>query len=161
MTTSVPAPRTRIFAAGLVVPLSAPSIRDGALLVENGRIAAIGPLREIGRDNPGVEIRYFPRCTIIPGAVNTAWTAEAARNSAREAIASGTTFITDSSPYGECLPQLAESGLAGIAYVEFFPFQFNTPEEAVDCIEKKVFDLREGLPSRVAVEMSVHALYTV
>jgi cytosine/adenosine deaminase-related metal-dependent hydrolase len=193
VTTSVPAPRTRIFAAGLVVPLSAPSIRDGALLVENGRIAAIGPLREIGRDNPGVEIRYFPRYTIIPGAVNThahlgfrrgdepqggsfsgwvrelvsrlpekgVWTAEAARNSAREAIASGTTFITDSSPYGECLPQLAESGLAGIAYVEFFPFQFNTPEEAVDCIEKKVFDLREGLPSRVAVEMSVHALYTV
>jgi aminodeoxyfutalosine deaminase len=31
----------------------------------------------------------------------------------------------------------------------------------VDAIEKKVFDLREGLPPRVAVEMSVHAPYTV
>src|SRR4051794_38507549 len=55
VTASAPAPRTRIFAAGLVVPVSAPSIRDGALLVENGRIAAIGPLRDIGRDNTGIE----------------------------------------------------------------------------------------------------------
>jgi len=182
-----------IFAAGLVLPVSAPPIRDGALLVENGRIAAIGPLAEIGRDNPGVEVRFFPRYTMIPGAVNAhahlgfrrgdaprggsfsawvkelvsrlpekeAWTPEAARYSAREAVETGTTFLTDSSPYGECLPQLAESGLAGTVYAEFFSFQFDTPEEAVDSVEKKVLALREGLPPRVGVEMSVHAPYTV
>jgi aminodeoxyfutalosine deaminase len=193
LTASAPAPRTRIFAAGLVMPVSAPSIRDGALLVRDGHIATIGPLHEIAHDNPGVEVRYFPRYTLIPGAINThahlgfrrgdeprggsfsawvkelvsrlpekeAWTAEAARNSAREAIASGTTFISDSSPYGETLPQLAESGLAGIAYAEFFPFQFDTPEAAVTFTEKKVYALREGLYPRVAVEMSVHAPYTV
>ncbi len=175
------------------MPVSAPPIRDGALLVENGRIAAVGPLVKIGHANPGVEIRYFPRYAMIPGAVNAhahlgfrrgdapaggsfsrwitelisrlpereSWLAEAARSSAREAIEAGTTFLADSSPYGDCLPYLAESGLAGIVFAEFFPFQFGSPEEAVDSIEEKVLDLRRDLPPRVGVEMSVHAPYTV
>ena len=182
-----------IFAADLILPVSSPAIRDGALLVENGRIAAVGPLLEVRRGNPGVEVRRFARHAIVPGAVNVhahlgfrrgdapaggsfsgwvmelvsrlpekeAWTPEAARDSAREALESGTTFITDSSPFGECLPQLVGSGLAGIVFAEFFPFLFGSPEEAVDSIERKVFDLRGGLPPRVAVEMSVHAPYTV
>ncbi|MCA1729652.1 MAG: amidohydrolase family protein [Actinobacteria bacterium] len=193
MTASASATRSTIFAAGLVLPVSTPLIRDGAFLVENGRIAAVGPLSEIGHDNPGVEVRYFPHYTMIPGAVNAhahlgfrrgdepeggsfsrwmtelisrlpekaAWTPEAARNSAREAIEAGTTFMAESSLYGECLPQLAESGLAGRVYAEFLPFELGTPEEAVDFIEKKVRSLREGLPSRVGVEVSVHAPYTV
>src|SRR3712207_4066644 len=182
-----------IFAADLVLPISFHPIWDGALLVENGRIAAIGSLLDVERENSGVEVRRFPRCAILPGAVNVhahlgfrrgnapeggsfsrwvmelvsrlpekeAWTPEAARGSAREALESGTTFITDSSPFGECLPQLVESGLAGIVFAEFFPFLFDSPEEAVDAIEKKVFELREGQPPRIAVEMSVHAPYTV
>jgi aminodeoxyfutalosine deaminase len=191
---TAPAPRPAvIFAADLVLPVSSPPIREGALFVENGRLTAVGPLSEVERQNPGVEVRRFPRHAIIPGAVNVhahlgfrrgdapaggsfsrwvmelvsrlpekeSWTLEAARYSAREALESGTTFMTDSSPFGECLPQLAESGLAGIVFAEFFPFLFDTPEEAVDSIEKKVFDLREGLPPRIAVEMSVHAPYTV
>ena len=190
---TAPTPRPVIFAADLVLPVSSSPIRDGALLVENGRIAAVGHLPDVERDNPGVEVRRFPRCTILPGAVNAhahlgfrrgdapeggsfsrwvmelvsrlpekeAWTPEAARASAREALESGTTFITDSSPFGECLPQLVESGLAGIVFAEFFPFLFDTSEEAVNAIENKVFELREGLPPRVAVEMSVHAPYTV
>jgi cytosine/adenosine deaminase-related metal-dependent hydrolase len=186
-------PPPTIFAASLVLPVSAPPIRDGALLAESGRIAAIGPLSEVGRDNPGVEVHYFPRYTIIPGAVNAhahlgfrrgdapeggsfsrwvkelvsrlperdTWLAEAARSSAREAIETGTTFITDSSPYGDCLPALAESGLAGTVFAEFFPFGFDTPKEAVGSFEETLFSLREGLPSRVGVEVSVHAPYTV
>jgi aminodeoxyfutalosine deaminase len=182
-----------IFAADLVLPVSSHPIWDGALLVENGRIAAIGSLPDVERENSGVEVRRFPRCAILPGAVNVhahlgfrrgnapeggsfsrwvmelvsrlpekeAWTPEAARGSAREALQSGTTFITDSSPFGECLPQLVESGLAGIVFAEFFPFLFDTPEAAVNFTEKKVSDLREGLPPRIAVEMSVHAPYTV
>ncbi len=182
-----------IFAADLVLPVSSYPIRDGALLVENGRIAAVGLLSEVGRDNPGVEVRRFPRCAIIPGAVNVhahlgfrgdnapeggtfsrwiseliqrlperdTWLAEAARNSARKAIESGTTFLADSSPYGDCLPYLAESGLAGIVFAEFFPFQFGTPEEAVGFIEEAVLNLRRDLPPRVSVEVSVHAPYTI
>ena len=182
-----------IFAASLVLPVSAPPIREGVLLVRDGRIAAVGSLREIERENPNVEVRYFPRHTIIPGAVNThahlgfrrgdapaggsfsrwvtelvsrlpekeSWTPQAARNSAREALESGTTFLCDSSPYGECLPQLAGSGMAGIVFAEFFPFMFDSPGEAVNAIESTALALREGLPPRVSVETSVHAPYTV
>jgi aminodeoxyfutalosine deaminase len=182
-----------IFAAGLLVPVSAPAIRDGAILVRDGRIAAVGTLDDVGRENPDADVRFFPRDTIIPGAVNAhahlgfrrhdapeggtfsgwlaklidrlpekeAWTAEAARNSAREAIEAGTTFMAESSPYGECLPQLAESGLAGTVYAEFFPHELGTPEEAVEFIINKVRKLREGLPERVDAQVSVHSPYTV
>jgi cytosine/adenosine deaminase-related metal-dependent hydrolase len=56
---------------------------------------------------------------------------------------------------------LAESGLAGIVFAEFFPFGFGTAEEAVDSFEETLFALREGLSPRVSVEVSVHAPYTV
>ncbi len=182
-----------MFAAGLLVPVSAPAIRDGAILVRDGRIAAVGTLDAVGRENPDSDVRYFPQYTIVPGAVNAhahlgfrrhdapeggafsewlarlierlpekeAWTAEAARNSAREAIEAGTTFMAECSPYGECLPQLAESGLAGTVYAEFFPHELGTPEEAVAFILKKVRSLREGLPERVDAQVSVHSPYTV
>ena len=182
-----------IFAAGLLLPVSAPAIRDGAILVRDGRIAAIGALDEVGRESPDAELRYFPRYTIVPGAVNAhahlgfrrsdapeggtfsgwlaslierlpekeAWTAEAARNSAREALEAGTTFMAESSPYGECLPQLAESGLAGTVYAEFFPHELGSPDEAVEFIMNRVRELREGLPQRVDAQVSVHSPYTV
>jgi cytosine/adenosine deaminase-related metal-dependent hydrolase len=189
----MPEREAMIFAAGLLVPVSAPAIRDGAILVRDGRIAAVGTLDDVGRENPDADVRFFPRDTIIPGAVNAhahlgfrrhdapeggtfsgwlaklidrlpekeAWTAEAARNSAREAIEAGTTFMAESSPYGECLPQLAESGLAGTVYAEFFPHELGTPEEAVEFIINKVRKLREGLPERVDAQVSVHSPYTV
>src|ERR671916_3141277 len=182
-----------IFAAGLILPVSAPAIRDGAILVRDGRIAAVGTLGGVGRENPDADVRFFPHYTIIPGAINAhahlgfrrkdapdggtfsgwlarlierlpekeAWTAQAARNSAKEAIEAGTTFMAESSPYGECLPQLASSGLAGMVYAEFFPHELGTPEEAVEFIVNKVRKLREGLPERVDTQVSVHSPYTV
>ncbi|HZF59430.1 MAG TPA: amidohydrolase family protein, partial [Rubrobacter sp.] len=92
-----------------------------------------------------------------------AWTAEAARDSAREAVEAGTTFMAESSPYGECLPQLAESGMAGTVYAEFFPGDFDgaAPEEIVDSIIGKVRELQRGLPERVNARVSVHSPYTV
>src|SRR5919112_6128539 len=59
-----------IFAAGILMPISSPPLRDGAVLVREGRIEAVGDLTDIGRENPGAEIRFFPNNTIIPGAVN-------------------------------------------------------------------------------------------
>jgi cytosine/adenosine deaminase-related metal-dependent hydrolase len=185
--------RAAIFAAGLLLPVCAPAIREGAVLVRDGRIAAVGTLSDLGQQNADAELRYFPRYTIVPGAVNAhthlgfrranapegdsfskwlsglierlpekaKWTAEAARASAREAIESGTTFMAESSPYGECLPQLVESGLAGIVYAEFFAHEIGTPEEAVEFIIEKVKGLRESLPERVDAQVSVHSPYTV
>jgi cytosine/adenosine deaminase-related metal-dependent hydrolase len=182
-----------VFAAGLVLPVAGRAIRDGAVLVRDGRIASVGTLADVGRENPGAEARFFPHCTIVPGAVNAhahlgfrrkdapeggtfsgwlgrlierlpekeAWTAEAARDSAREAVEAGTTFMAESSPYGECLRQLAESGMAGTVYAEFFPHELGAPEEAVEIILEKVRGLREGLPERVDAQVSVHSPYTV
>src|ERR671916_1136109 len=177
-----------IFAAGLALPVSAPAIREGAVLVRDGRIAAVGTLEELGQANPGAELRYFPHGTMVPGAVNAhahlgfrhgdapeggsfskwlaglierlpekeAWTAEAAANSAKEAIEAGTTFMAESSPYGECLPQLAASGMAGTVYAEFFPGDFDGagPEEIVDSTGGRIRDLRVGLPERVDCQIS-------
>jgi len=191
----MPEAATVIFAAGTLMPVSAPTIPDGAVLVRDGRIAAVGPLVEVSREAQDAEVRFFPNYTIIPGAVNAhahlgfrrkdapeggtfsgwlgrlierlpekeAWTAEAARDSAREAIEAGTTYMAESSPYGECLPQLAESGMAGTVYAEFFPGDFDgaAPEEIVAGIIEKVRGLQEGLPERVDARVSVHSPYTV
>ncbi len=189
----MPEVRPVIFAAGTLMPVSSPPTPDGAVLVERGRIKSVGPLSEVGRENPDVEVRFFPNYAMIPGAVNAhahlgfrrkdkpeggtfagwlgklierlpekeAWTAEAARDSAREAVVAGTTYMAESSPYGECLPQLAESGMAGTVFAEFFPHEIGTPEEAVEFIVGKARELQEGLPGRVDASVSVHSPYTV
>ena len=188
-------PERGIFAAGTVMPVSAPPIPDGALLVEAGKISAVGPLEEIRRENPGVPVRNFAGSTIVPGAVNAhahlgfrtkdappggtfsgwltklierlpdkeVWTAEAARDSAREAVEAGTTLMAESSPYGECLPQLAESGMAGTVFAEFFPGDYDgaEPGEVVEAIIVRVRAMNEGLPDRVHARVSVHSPYTV
>jgi aminodeoxyfutalosine deaminase len=191
----MPEPGPVILAAGTLMPVGSPPIQDGAVLVRDGRISAVGALAEMGREASDAEVRFFPNYTIVPGAVNAhahlgfrrkdapeggtfsgwlgrlierlpekeAWTAGAARDSAREAVEAGTTFMAESSPYGECLPQLAESGLAGTVYAEFFPGDFDgaAPEEIVDSIIGKVRELQSGLPERVNARVSVHSPYTV
>lgn len=183
----------QIFAADLVLPVSDAPIRDGAVLVKDGRIVRVGGLDELRTENPEADIAQFPNSTLIPGAVNAhahlgfrrkdapeggtfsgwlsrlierlpekeAWTPEAARDSAQEAIAAGTTYMAESSPYGECLPQLAESGMAGAVHAEFFPHELGTPEEAVESILNKTRELKKGLPARVDIQVSVHSPYTV
>ena len=188
-------PEAAIFAAGTLMPVSGPPIPDGAVMVVGGRISAVGPLTEVSRAHPEAPVRFFPRSTIIPGAVNThahlgfrrgdappggtfsgwltklierlpekeTWTAEAARDSAREAVEAGTTLMAESSPYGECLPALAESGMAGTVYAEFFPGDYEGagPQEIVDSIIRQAQRLNEGLPGRVRARVSVHSPYTV
>ena len=188
-------PEAGILAADILMPASSPPIPNGAVLVADGRISAVGPLPEVSRQNPEASVRFFPRSTIIPGAVNAhahlgfrredappggtfsgwlkrlierlpekeSWTAEAARDSAREAVEAGTTFMAESSPYGECLPPLAESGMAGAVYAEFFPGDYEGagPQEIVESIIRQVRGLNEGLPHRVRARLSVHAPYTV
>ena len=188
-------PENGIFAAGTVMPVSAPPIPDGAILVWDGKIAAVGPLAEVRSENPDAPVRSFSGSTIVPGAVNAhahlgfrrkdappggtfsgwltklierlpekeAWTAEAARDSAREAVEAGTTLMAESSPYGECLPQLAESGMAGAVFAEFFPGDYDgaAPGEIVEAIIARVKGMNDGLPDRVRARVSVHSPYTV
>jgi len=59
----------RIFAASYVVPISSPPITGGAVVVEEGRIAYVGPLDRLRSEYPG-EVKEFPGCVIMPGLVN-------------------------------------------------------------------------------------------
>ncbi len=188
-------PQESILAADLVLPVAVGPIRDGAVLIRDGRIAAVGPFADIRCSAPEVEVRSFAGHAIVPGAVNAhghlgfrrkdkpagasfsvwlkelisklpekeSWTAGAARDSAREAVEAGTTYMAESSPYGECLPQLAESGMAGTVHAEFFPGDYPgmSPQERVDAIFESARKMSDGLPARVDCQVSVHSPYTV
>lgn len=186
-----------IYTADRVLPVSGDEVSNGAVLVNNeGRIAAVGGLEEVRRENPDAEVRQFAGATIIPGGVNAhahfgfrrgeekpsggtfagwlgelveklpekdAWTVEASHDCARESLQTGSTYVAESSPYGECLPGLAESGLAGAVFTEFFPHESGdgTPEGATEFIFGKADELSKGLPPRVSAEVSVHSEYSV
>lgn len=46
-------------------------IRDGAILVEGGWIAAIGPSHELIRANPDIVVRRLCDCVLMPGLINS------------------------------------------------------------------------------------------
>ncbi|TIV57216.1 MAG: amidohydrolase [Mesorhizobium sp.] len=45
-------------------------IADGAVLIEDGRIAAVGKLREIAADNPSAPVKKIADSVLMPGIVN-------------------------------------------------------------------------------------------
>src|SRR5271154_1179397 len=47
-----------------------PVLAGHAVLVEKGRIAAIGPSAELERAHPGAERRLLRNCVLMPGLVN-------------------------------------------------------------------------------------------
>lgn len=57
-----------LLAADWVLPVSRPPIKNGAVLVRDGRIAAVGPARDVAT---GGETRFeFPGSVLLPGLVN-------------------------------------------------------------------------------------------
>jgi aminodeoxyfutalosine deaminase len=58
-----------IFAASYLLPVSAPPLAGGALVVDRGRIIATGKLSEM-QALYSAPVREFPGCVIIPGFVN-------------------------------------------------------------------------------------------
>ncbi|CAN5462272.1 amidohydrolase family protein [soil metagenome] len=60
-----------IFTADFLFPVSSGAVRDGAVLVKDGRIASVGKFSEVREANPDAEVREFSGCAILPGAVNT------------------------------------------------------------------------------------------
>lgn len=66
------ASRSTVYRAPWVLPVTAPPISDGAVLVEHGRIRAVGPAAEIappGGATPAREVR-LDDCVLLPGLVN-------------------------------------------------------------------------------------------
>jgi len=61
----------RLVSAEWVVPVCAPAIPDGAVLVDGDRIVAVGPFSELEAATPADAPRdHFPGCVLTPGLVN-------------------------------------------------------------------------------------------
>jgi cytosine/adenosine deaminase-related metal-dependent hydrolase len=62
---------TTIYAAGWVLPVSAPPIEDGAVAVQGGRIVGVGRRAQIADRFPGARLESPGQSIILPGLINT------------------------------------------------------------------------------------------
>ena len=179
------------YAARWILPVDAPPISDGEVVVEDGRIAAVRPSRA-----PASECRDFGNAILLPGLVNAhahleytalrgfledipffpwirALTAAkasltpedwlwSARLGAWECLAAGITTVGDNTDAGVTLRVLTESGLRGIAYQELFGIDNREPVSPImDALREKIARHRQTASDRVGVGVSPHALYTI
>jgi 5-methylthioadenosine/S-adenosylhomocysteine deaminase len=61
---------TRLVTADWVLPVSAPPIKNGAVLIADGRIAAVGVAAELREKYPGALVEDFGSSAILPGFIN-------------------------------------------------------------------------------------------
>jgi cytosine/adenosine deaminase-related metal-dependent hydrolase len=176
-----------ILSADWVLPVGSPPIRNGAVAIEDGRIAAVGTRDELGA---GID---YPDSAILPGFVNahshleyavyagfgdglafTPWITihverkarigipemEAiARLGAAECLASGVTTIGDCSYSGATATACDELGLRAIVYIEVF--SQGGPTIQMDTRYRAHRERIEGaLSDRVQIGISPHSLYT-
>ena len=175
----------RILSADWVLPVEGEPIENGAIAIEDGVIAAVGPASELG------EGERFPDSAIVPGFVNAhthleyavyagfgdglsfgPWISmhverkrrltrpdmEAiARLGAAECLRSGITTVGDLAFTGASAHACAELGLRAIVYLEVFG------REGADALrqfdEKRAY-VDAALSERVRVGVSPHAPYT-
>jgi cytosine/adenosine deaminase-related metal-dependent hydrolase len=176
-----------VLSADWVLPVAGPPIRNGAVAIEGGRIAAVGTRDELGR---GLE---YADAAILPGFVNAhshleyavyagfgdglafaPWIAthierkariglpemEAiARLGAAECLASGITTIGDCSFSGAAASACAELGLGAIVYLEVFSPD-GTTEQMQTRYEAGRERIERALSDRVRIGISPHSLYT-
>jgi 5-methylthioadenosine/S-adenosylhomocysteine deaminase len=175
----------RILSADWVVPVDQPPIPDGAVVVEDGRIADVGLSSELG------EGERYPECVILPGFVNAhshleyatyagfgdgltfaPWIVlhmerkqrleladmEAiARLGAAECLHSGITTVGDCSFAGAAATACDEVGLRAIVYLEVFGSDAEQLQAAFAANRQRI----EGnLSDRVRLGVSPHAPYT-
>ena len=182
---------TSIYAARWVLPLDAPPLENGEVVVENGLIAAVR-----SRQTPAAECRDFGEAALLPGLVNAhshleytalrgfledvpffpwirALTAAkanlsaedwlwSARLGALECAASGITTLGDNTDAGVTMRVLSESGLRGTVYQELFGIDDREPIGPImDALQAKIAMHRLLASDRVGVGVSPHALYTI
>ena len=179
------------YAARWVLPMDAPPIDGGEVVVEDGLIAAIRL-----RQTPAAQCRDFGDAVLLPGLVNAhshleytalrgfledvpffPWiraltaakaslTAEdwlwSARLGALECAASGITTLGDNTDAGVTMQVLSASGQRGIVYQELFGIDDREPVgPIIAALQAKIAAHRSLASDRVAVGVSPHALYTI
>jgi 5-methylthioadenosine/S-adenosylhomocysteine deaminase len=169
-----------------VLPVEGPPIADGAVVVQDGRIAAVGPAAELGTGE------RFEDSVIVPGFVNAhshleyavyagfgdglgfaPWLLLHVERKARigfeemEAIAragaaaslrSGVTTTADYSFSGAAVPACAALGLRAVVYLEVFG---SDPEVVLERFERLRGRVEGALSELVRLGVSPHAPYTV
>lgn len=61
---------TTLLRAAWVAPMDAPAFRDGAILIDTGRIVSVGPAHEVRRSAPEAADRDLGDVIVLPGLVN-------------------------------------------------------------------------------------------
>jgi 5-methylthioadenosine/S-adenosylhomocysteine deaminase len=177
---------TQVLSADWVLPIAGPPIRDGAVAIEDGRIAAVGTRDELGR---GID---YPDAVILPGFVNAHSHLEyavyagfgdglpfapwilihierkariglpemeaIARLGAAECLASGITTVGDCSFVGASAAACAALGLRAVVYLEVFGTTAAQLETRFETNRARVAD---SFSDRVRLGVSPHAPYTV
>ncbi len=175
----------RILSADWVLPVEGAPIERGAVGIEDGRIAAVGTIEELGRGE------HFPEAAIVPGFVNAHTHLEYAvyagfgdglsfgpwisthverkrrldrsdmeaisRLGAAECLRSGITTVGDLAFSGASAHACDELGLRAIVYLEVFGQQAADAARQFD--EKREY-VAPALSDRVRVGVSPHAPYT-
>jgi 5-methylthioadenosine/S-adenosylhomocysteine deaminase len=175
----------KIVSADWVLPVEGEPIEDGAVVIRDGRIEAVGRSAELGRGE------HYPDAAIIPGFVNAhthleyavyagfgdglsfaPWLAlhierkaridrddmEAiARLGAAQCLASGVTTVGDASFAGAAAHACAELGLRAIVYLEVFG---RGSADALAQYGEKLEYVRPALSESVMVGVSPHAPYS-
>jgi 5-methylthioadenosine/S-adenosylhomocysteine deaminase len=179
---------TQVLSADWVLPISGAPIRDGAVAIEDGRIAAVGTRPELGA---GTE---YPDSVILPGFVNAhshleyavyagfgdglpfaPWITIHIERKARigleemeaiavlgaaECLASGITTVGDCSFVGATATACADLGLRAIVYLEVFSSGEST-ERMETRFQAHRARIEGSLSERVQLGISPHSLYTV
>ena len=176
---------TEIVSADWVLPVAGPPIRDGAVAIEDGRIAAVGPAAELGAGT------RYEEAAIVPGFVNAhshleyavyagfgdglsfgPWillhverkaklgpdeTEAIARLGAAQCLASGITTVGDASFSGAAALACAALGLRAIVYLEVFG---RGPESIAGRVAETRERIADVLGDGVRLGISPHAPYT-
>jgi cytosine/adenosine deaminase-related metal-dependent hydrolase len=175
----------RVISADWVLPVEAAPIERGAVVIEQGRIVAVGPADELGAGE------HFAEAAIVPGFVNAHTHLEyavyagfgdglsfgpwitthvqrkqlldrpameaIARVGAAECLRSGVTTVGELAFSGASAHACSELGLRAIVYLEVFG---RTAQEALLRFEENREYVAPALSERVRLGVSPHAPYT-
>jgi cytosine/adenosine deaminase-related metal-dependent hydrolase len=177
----------RVLSGDWVLPIEGPPIEHGAVVVEDGRIAAVGPAEELGFGT------HYEDAVLLPAFVNAhshieyavyagfgdslldfaewirlhterkrriGWDeyVAIARLGAAECLRSGIATIGDCSFSGAAAVAMDELGLRGFAYLEVFGAD---PDDAVAQFEELRSRAAGHFNERVAPGVSPHAPYSI
>ena len=179
------------YEADWICPVSSPPVRNGSMIVGDGRIVAVREGRIAGGDRAG-----FPGCAIIPGFVNAhthleltilrgflddlpfdAWIPRltrakyqqlsrdemllSARLGAVEMLRAGVTCVGEVMDIGTAWQAMREFGLQGVAYQEVFGPAESQCEPAMTDLARKIDSFRGEETDTLRAGVSPHAPYTV